>query len=54
MDTKKIETSSKSRDENVCSHPSLAKEFVLGLPTGSFVCAHCGRPLSSILRASRK
>lgn len=53
MDTKKNDTVNKNHGGD-CSHPSLAKEFVLGLPTGNFVCAHCGRPLSSILRADRR
>lgn len=49
MDAKKSETSNERRDSQ-CDHPSLAKEFVLGVPTGNFVCAQCGRHLSSILR----
>ncbi len=54
MDTQKTETSTKSRSDEQCDHPSLAKEFVLGVPTGNFVCAQCGRHLTSILRSSRK
>ncbi|WP_446811467.1 hypothetical protein ACH50O_07855 [Methylomonas sp. 2BW1-5-20] len=53
MDTKKTETSAKSRNDD-CNHPSLTKEFVSGVPTGNFVCAQCGRHLSAILKASRK
>jgi hypothetical protein len=54
MNTKKTETSNKGRGGHVCNHPSLAKEFILGLPTGDYVCAKCGQQLSSIIRSASR
>jgi hypothetical protein len=54
MDTKKTETTVKNRRHLLCNHPSLAKEFVFGLPTGDYICAQCGLPLSYILRATQR
>jgi len=52
MEIKKSENSKNNGGGHVCNHPSLAKEFIFGAPTGDYVCAKCGRQLSWILRAS--
>ena len=50
MDSKKTSNAGNQRRSTTCPHPSLAKEFILGLPTGNYICAHCGQPLSNILK----
>ena len=54
MNSNNKEILDKGRGDDQCNHPSLAKEFVLGAPTGNYVCAKCGRPLSAILRTLRR
>ena len=48
MNIKKTENINNSGDAP-CNHPSLAKEFAYGAPTGNYVCVQCRRLLSSIV-----
>lgn len=54
MDANKKEVLIKGRSGNHCDHSAFTKEFVLGAPTGNYVCAKCGRHLSAILRTIRR
>ncbi|MGZ4960303.1 MAG: hypothetical protein ACXV7J_13700 [Methylomonas sp.] len=51
MDKQKTENSSKNGNAP-CGHPSLAKEFASGAPTGNYYCTQCNRLLSSIIGAN--
>jgi hypothetical protein len=54
MEQKKIEITKQNRSEGHCNHSSLKKEFVQGMPTGSYLCSSCGLPLPHILRYSNR
>ena len=54
MDANKKAIFSKGRSGDHCDHSALTKEFVLGAPTGNYVCAKCGRHLSAILRTFKR